>query len=87
MSKVIADLTNQMLDKRNKIISEVLSESLGIKNEVSFLNKIKIKFWRVKIVYEKTNNSFEEIIKIYKKDKLVKQFKLSFKLNGFEEIK
>lgn len=87
MSKVIADLANQMYERRNKIISEVLSESLGIKNKSSFLNRIKLKFWRVKISYEKTDNPFEEIIRIYKKDKLVKQFKLNFKLNGFEEIK
>lgn len=79
-SKVIIDLANQMVDKRDKIISEMLSESLGIKNKASFLNKIKIRFWRVKISYEKTNDfPFEEIIRIYKKGKLLKEFKLCFK--------
>ena len=61
----------------NKKISQLLADSLGITNKINLLNKIKLKLWGVRIEIHKTNDQNQEIIKIYKRKKLISTTKLN----------
>ena len=73
-------LTTEIIKRREEIIAQLLADNLGIKNKVNLLNKIKLKLWGVRLEIHKTNDPYQEIIKIYKRKKLIKETRLIIKL-------